>query len=186
MGDLVAVMEDGLVRQVGTPHEIYDRPVDLFVAAFVGAPPMNLAEATIEGGDGGPGLRLGSRRLSLDRPPEGIPAGRQVVFGIRPEHLRPARRTDDRRNVIRVSVERREHVGSATFLRFGVDAPLLMDRDPREAVVADMGSWPAERSNTFVAKVDAEVDVDEGSDVDLFVDVRRAHLFDPATELALR
>jgi multiple sugar transport system ATP-binding protein len=187
MGDLIAVIEEGVVRQIGTPNEVYERPVDLFVAAFVGAPPMNLAEATIEGGDGGPALRFGSRRVSLSsRSLDGIAPGRQVVFGIRPEHLRLTRPTDDPRNVIHVAVQRREHVGSSTYLRFVVDAPLLMDRDPRAAIVTDTEPWPPERWNTFVAKVDAEFDVDEGSDIDLFVDVRHAHLFDPSTELALR
>jgi multiple sugar transport system ATP-binding protein len=186
IGDRVAVMDDGVVRQIGTPTEVYEHPQDLFVASFVGSPPMNLAEATVEGGDGGPSLRLGSRRLSLaERPPDPAAAGRQVIFGIRPEHVRLARASDDARNVIAVAIDRREHVGSSTFLRFGVDAPLLLDRDPRDAVVADVGPWPAERSNSFVAKVEGEVDVPEGAEVDLFVDVRRAHLFDPSTELAL-
>ena len=187
MGDLIAVMDDGVVRQIGSPDEIYERPVDLFVASFVGVPQMNLAEATVEGGDGAPGLRFGSRRLSLnDRSPEHVSAGRQVVFGIRPEHLRLATSKDDPENVITVSIRRREHLGSSTFLRFEVDAPLLMDLDPRDAVVSDAEPWAVERSNTFMAKVDDDAEVAEGAPVDIFVDMRRAHLFDPSTELALR
>jgi multiple sugar transport system ATP-binding protein len=186
MGDLVAVMHEGVVRQVGTPNDVYEHPVDLFVASFVGAPPMNLAEATIEGGVGGPALRFGSRRVSLSaRSTNGIRAGQQVVFGIRSEHLRLARSGDDPRSVITVRIGRREHVGSSMFLRFEVDAPLLMDRDPRDAVGGELDEWAAERTNTFVAKVDGDVDVPEGAEVDLFVDVRRSHLFDPSTELAL-
>ena len=187
MGDLIAVMDDGVVRQIGPPGEIYERPVDLFVASFVGVPQMNLAEATVEGGDGALGLRFGSRRLSLnDRSPEQVLTGRQVVFGIRPEHLRLATSKDDPGNVITVSIRRREHLGSSTFLRFEVDAPLLMDLDPRDAVVSAAEPWAAERSNTFLAKVDDDAEVAEGAQVDIFVDVRRAHLFDPSTELALR
>jgi hypothetical protein len=64
-----------------------------------------------------------------------------------------------------------------------VDAPLLIDRDPREAIVTE--PWPAERSNAFVAKVDNDVEVPEGTEVDLVVDVGRSHLFDPSTGLAL-
>jgi multiple sugar transport system ATP-binding protein len=183
IGDLVAVMADGVVRQVGTPNEVYEHPQDLFVASFVGSPPMNLAEATVEVGGDGPSVRFGSRRVSLPVRPNGVSEGQQVVFGIRPEHLRLARANDDRDTVITVRIDRREHVAASTFLRFEVDAPLLMDRDPREAVVTE--AWPAERPNSFVAKVDGDVEVREGTDVDLFVDVGRSHLFDPSTELAL-
>ena len=61
-----------------------------------------------------------------------------------------------------------------------------MDLDPRDAVVSAAEPWAAERSNTFLAKVDDDAEVAEGAQVDIFVDVRRAHLFDPSTELALR
>jgi multiple sugar transport system ATP-binding protein len=187
MGDLVAVMDEGVIRQVGPPNEVYEHPVDLFVASFVGAPGMNLAEATIERGEGGPRLRFGSRLVSLSaRPSDGMSEGQQVVFGIRPESLRLARSNDDPASVITVRIARREHLASSTFLRFEVDAPLLMDRDPRDAIISQLSPWPAERSNTFVAKIDGDADVAEGTEVDLFVDVRHAHLFDPATELSIR
>jgi multiple sugar transport system ATP-binding protein len=183
IGDLLAVMDDGVVRQVGTPTELYEHPQDLFVASFVGSPPMNLAEATVELGGTGPSVRFGSRRVSLSALPNGMSGGQQVVFGIRPEHLRLARANDDRDRVITVRVDRRERLAASTFLRFRVDAPLLMDRDPREAIVTE--PWPVERSNSFVAKVDSDVEVPEGTEVDLVVDVRRSHLFDPSTGLAL-
>jgi multiple sugar transport system ATP-binding protein len=181
LGDRIAVMDRGVVRQVGTPKELYDRPEDLFVAAFLGAPPMNLAEATIEGGF----VRFGGHRLPLDRGMEDAPlGGRQVVFGVRPEHVRPARDGDDPRCVITVTVERHEHLGPQGLIRFRVDAPLLMVHDPRSAGDQEGDPWAAERPNTFVARTDEDGDR-EGSVVDLHVDMRRAHLFDPATELAI-
>jgi multiple sugar transport system ATP-binding protein len=188
LGDVVAVMEEGVVRQIGTPKEIYEHPVDVFVAAFMGTPPMNLAEATLEAADGRGELRFGSHRVGIDA--SGLPAtagSRQVILGIRPEHLRVARPGDDPDAVVRVRVDRREHVGAATFLRFRVDAPLLMVRDPRDAVVPDADEeWAAERANTFVARADAEDETPEGEAVDVFVDTSRVHLFDPSSELTIR
>jgi multiple sugar transport system ATP-binding protein len=187
LGDQVAVMDEGRVRQVGTPKEVYDRPEDLFVAAFLGTPPMNLAEATVQRDGPGTSVQLGSHRLHLDRAADGLAGGRQVVFGMRPEHLRLARPEDDRRNVIRVPVDRREQVGSEAYLRFTVDAPLLMERDPREAgLVTEEDPWAAERPNTFIARIDSEADVVEGGIVGVFVDPGHVQLFDPATELAIR
>jgi multiple sugar transport system ATP-binding protein len=186
LGDLVAVMDEGIVRQIGAPREIYERPQDLFVATFLGSPPMNLAEGTIEDRDGTTSLRVGSHRLVLDEVLDGLAVGQQVVLGVRPEHLRVARPTDDPRNVITVPIARHEVVGSEGYLRVIVDAPLLMERDPRTAVTIEADPWAAERVNAFVAKIDAEAGRPDGATVDLYVDPRRVHLFDPATELAIR
>jgi multiple sugar transport system ATP-binding protein len=181
LGDRIAVMDRGVVRQVGTPKDLYDRPNDLFVAAFLGTPPMNLAEATVEDG----AVRFAGYRLPLDPSvDDGAVTGRQVIFGVRPEHLRPARAGDDPSRVISVLVERQEHLGAQDLIRFGVEAPLLMDRDPRTD--DEQGDpWAAERPNTFVARADGDTDR-EGSVVDVYVDMRHAHLFDPGTELAIR
>jgi multiple sugar transport system ATP-binding protein len=182
LGDRIAIMDRGVVRQVGTPKELYDRPDDLFVAAFLGTPPMNLAEATVEDGF----VRFAGHRLPLQPSSvEGSLGGRQVVFGVRPEHVRPARAGDDPRCVISVRVERHEHVGAQGSIRFQVDAPLLMIHDPRAADDHEGDPWAAERPNTFVARVDEDDRALEGSVVDLYVDMGHAHLFDPATELAI-
>jgi multiple sugar transport system ATP-binding protein len=184
LGQRIAVMDRGVVRQVGAPRELYDRPEDLFVAAFLGGPPMNLAEATVERSDGRAFVRFGPYRLPLDAGGGELPAGRQVVFGVRPEHLRPARPSDDPGSVLSVHVERHERIGAEDLLRFRVDAPLLMVRDPRTGHGADGDPWAAERPNSFVARVHEDRDR-EGTAIDLFVDMRRAHLFDPATGLRL-
>jgi multiple sugar transport system ATP-binding protein len=182
LGDLVAVMDRGVVRQVGTPRELYDHPDDVFVAAFLGTPRMNLAEATVERSGDEAFARFGSHRIPLGDP-EGLAAGRQVVVGIRPEHLRPARNADDPRSVMRARVERHDGLGPQGTIRFAVDAPLLMESDPREGVAGD--DWAAERRNTFAARVETDEDW-TGLDVELYVDPRRVHLFDPATELSIR
>ncbi len=81
LGDRIAVMARGRLMQVGTPQEVYGRPVNLFVAEFIGSPPMNLLRGPVRSGT----LRLGSTELALGRIPDG-----EVVIGIRPEGLAPA------------------------------------------------------------------------------------------------
>ncbi len=90
MGDRVAVMRKGELQQVASPQELYDHPVNLFVGGFIGSPAMNLIEGTLEGVDGGMGVRLGSQMLSLGpetlaaRPALRAYGGRRVVVGLRP------------------------------------------------------------------------------------------------------
>jgi multiple sugar transport system ATP-binding protein len=184
LGDFVAVLDRGALRQVGTPRALYDHPEDLFVAAFLGTPPMNLVEATVERA-GGVSVRFGDHRLPV-RDRDGLADGRQVIVGIRPEHLRPARPGDARGGMMTVRVDRHDRLGGEALLRFTVEAPLLMVSDPRDAV--DPDPWAAERTNTFTARVDdGEGDDDwTGRTVELSVDPSRLHVFDPATELAIR
>jgi multiple sugar transport system ATP-binding protein len=187
LGDQVAVMGDGIVRQVGTAKELYDHPADLFVATFLGTPPMNAVATVIEGGAGGPAVRLGAHRLPLVGAIEGeLAPGRKVVFGIRPEHIRPARPGDDRERLISLSPDRYELVGSQGLLRFRLDASPPMEGDPRADVAAAGDLWTNERPSTFLARVESEHDLVPDVGVNLFVDVTRAHLFDSETELAIR
>ena len=93
MGDRVAVMRKGELQQVATPQELYDRPVNLFVAGFIGSPAMNLLEADVERAGDDLVLVLGSQRLQLgDGTPRALAdyAGRRIIVGIRPEGLEDA------------------------------------------------------------------------------------------------
>ncbi len=93
MGDRVALLRDGILQQLAPPQELYESPANLFVATFIGSPPMNLYEAAISGPADGLVLSLGSQRLALPvdlgRRRPGLVAGesRKLVVGIRPEHL---------------------------------------------------------------------------------------------------
>ncbi len=111
MADKIVVMQDGLIEQVGTPLEIYDRPQNTFVATFIGAPSMNLLEAT---GDNG-AVKIGDHTLPLAN--GGAEAGRPVRYGIRPEHLDLA---DDG---FPATISVVEPTGSETilFLKFGAN-----------------------------------------------------------------
>ena len=82
MADKIVVMHDGIVEQIGAPLELYDRPVNLFVAGFIGSPSMNVLEGRIEGGS----FAVGNLLLPLGNAPA-APAGRPVYYGIRPEHF---------------------------------------------------------------------------------------------------
>ena len=96
MGDRVAVMRKGELQQVAAPQELYDRPLNLFVAGFIGSPSMNLVEATLERANGGLAAVAGSQRIALgDETLSARPAlkqfeGRPVILGIRPEDLEDA------------------------------------------------------------------------------------------------
>lgn len=88
LADRIAVMHQGQIQQVGTPNDVYRRPINTFVAGFIGSPPMNLLRCTV-GGDGrslvGPGVRL--EIASLVGLGDAFPAGGELFLGIRPEHL---------------------------------------------------------------------------------------------------
>ena len=86
MADKIVVLHDGIVEQVGTPLELYDRPANLFVAGFIGSPSMNMFNGTIRGGDKPWFETTGGARLPLAKAPDGSD-GLAAVYGIRPEHL---------------------------------------------------------------------------------------------------
>ena len=87
MADRIVVMHDGIVEQIGTPLELYDRPANTFVAGFIGSPAMNFIEGALRRAGGGASLEIG--RGQTGRLPDAAPGrdGQKVIFGIRPEHL---------------------------------------------------------------------------------------------------
>jgi multiple sugar transport system ATP-binding protein len=188
LGDRVGVLREGVLQQVSSPSTLYRTPDNLFVAGFVGSPPMNLAEATVEEAVDGLFLRFGGHRLRADNWTGSghgdlhSYAWRQVVLGIRPEDLVVASEVgagpDDR---MRVSITRREVIGSDTFLFFIVDAPLLLSEDPREAAIGeeDERKWPVEHSNEWLTRIDSPAGV--GDSVELAVRPGTLYLFDPRT-----
>jgi multiple sugar transport system ATP-binding protein len=196
LGDVVGVLRDGVLQQVGTPNDIYDRPKNVFVAGFIGTPPMNLVESTLVRDDGVLTFRFGSHRIGVDdrmferHPRLRLYEDRQVIFGIRPEDLADAalvpNAPGDAR--IRTKIVRTESMGRDVHVLFDVDAPLLMVRDPRDADLEDGPEperWAAERLNRFVALLDERSTVREGDLIELAVDTAGAHVFDPADGRAI-
>ena len=189
LGDQVGVLRDGTLQQVAPPPDLYRGPVNLFVAGFVGSPPMNLAEATVEETEDDLYVRFSGHRVRVEpylRASLRAYAWRQVVVGVRPEDLDDAaslQALPDAR--LHVVVERREAIGADVYLQFGVDAPLLLAEDPREAAPeAGDGSWPAERANVWMART-ASTGAREGETVELAARPGRLYLFDPRTGAAI-
>ncbi|MCF8566428.1 ABC transporter ATP-binding protein [Alicyclobacillus tolerans] len=120
MGDRITVLNGGQIQQVGTPYEIYHRPANTFVASFVGAPPMNLATCTLRYGsqfgrthiEWHPGQLVVPRELGLELQ-DGLPDGRDLVVGIRPEDLRLC---DESEAMIQGVVDLVEYLGSETLV----------------------------------------------------------------------
>jgi multiple sugar transport system ATP-binding protein len=172
LGQRVAVMRDGHILQVDRPQELYANPRNLFIAAFIGSPAMNLVDATLDGGD----VAFGQFRVPLaaDRRPP-LPDGR-VVLGIRPESFEDAAFAPGL-PTLPVRVEVLEELGSDAHVFFHVDAP------PRTAEVLEAASedlLQADRA-LFTARVDARTKARVGDTVDLAVDPARFHFFDPLT-----
>ena len=193
MGDRVAVLRDGVLQQVDAPTNVYDRPVNLFVAGFIGSPPMNLAQATVERRDRGLAVRIGDVAIPVPESARGPLekwVGRSVVVGVRPEDLNEPRSNggSDRAVKLSATVERVEALGANLLVYFGVDAPL-----PDSAgVAAALGARREElthlaRAGTeFCATFEPRTSIRVGDRVDVAVDVQRLQFFDPETESSLR
>jgi multiple sugar transport system ATP-binding protein len=186
LGDRVAVMRSGLLQQVGSPKELYDQPVNLFVAGFIGSPAMNFMSGVLENGK----LRtsLGEFTLSdrLRREVESSGSGREVIVGLRPENFEDAAMVsdDDRPHgaTFRASIDVLESMGSDVFVYFtreldeGVNAAELEEL-ARDSGRADTGA----SGETVVARLDAATRIREGHDAELWVDTRKMQVFDPAS-----
>ncbi|MGA1438018.1 MAG: ABC transporter ATP-binding protein, partial [Ilumatobacteraceae bacterium] len=138
MGDRVAVIKDGVLQQVDTPQNLYDSPVNVFVAAFIGSPSMNLFAATLSVDGDSAMLTLGSQQLTLSdevlksRPALREYAGRTLVVGIRPEDLEDAAEAPHIPESQRLSVPIKliEALGSELMVHFSIDAATVDSGDP--------------------------------------------------------
>jgi multiple sugar transport system ATP-binding protein len=178
MGDRVAVMRDGLLEQIDSPQALYDQPSNLFVAAFIGSPAMNLLRGRLELHEGRVVAVLGGQRLVLpdevlaDRPVIGGWVDEEVVIGIRPECLRLG---DDL--VLEVALV--EALGSDLLVHFTTDAARVTVSDAFD------GEEDAGLESRLTARLPPDLGVRVGDRVRLGLDLARVHFFDPETGLAL-
>jgi multiple sugar transport system ATP-binding protein len=195
MGDRVAVIRRGQLQQVDDPQALYERPVNLFVAGFIGSPAMNLFDATLTERDGSLAVEFGGFRLPI--PPEVVSArsglrrlvGKIIVLGIRPEDMEDATLVSDAPPERRISstVDLREALGSDVVVHVTIDAPPAMTEDMRE-LASDVGTEALEHverqaaggQSTLLARLNPRSTVTTGERVDLVVDTHRLHFFDPA------
>jgi multiple sugar transport system ATP-binding protein len=184
LGDRVAVMRSGVMQQVGAPMELYNHPVNLFVAGFIGSPAMNFMPATVE--DDTVNLPFGDVHL----PPElhdrvkGA-AGRQLIAGIRPEHFEDAKLTGearDRGTAFQAKIEVLESLGSELYAHFSVSSDASIESAELRELAQDAGGGeiPMEGGEgRIVARLDPASEVAQGKEAELWVDATRLQLFDP-------
>ena len=185
LGSRVAVMRDGTVQQVDTPQTLYREPANLFVAAFIGSPSMNLVEAVLDD----EGIEFAGFRtpLTADRRPADLSSGK-VILGIRPQDFQDARAADAALPTIEVEAAVVEELGSATHVLFTVEAPPVevesvraaSDERERATLLA------TDRRALFTAEVAEGTPVRPGERIRLALDPARLHFFDPESGETLR
>jgi multiple sugar transport system ATP-binding protein len=182
LGERVAVMQAGRVQQADVPQRLYEQPANLFVAAFIGSPSMNLAEVTVTDG----AIALGDARIDLDpgRRPD-VRDGEPVVVGIRPEAFEDAAFASAGLPQLDVEAEVVEEVGSDAYVFFALDAkPVLVEEAMPTADEEATLLAPEERA-LFGARVDPRTSARPGERIRLAVDPARFHFFDPETGKSL-
>jgi multiple sugar transport system ATP-binding protein len=199
MGDRVAVMRKGELQQVAPPQELYERPVNLFVGGFIGSPAMNMIEATLAKANGGYAVEAGGQRIVLDqelissRPALPAYEGKMIVLGIRPEELEDAALVSDvpadRR--LKGKVDLTEALGSEIMAHFTIDAPPALTEDVKELAL-DVGDERAvseaaesKQYTTMVGRFDPRSKVKEGETLEVAIDTRGLHFFDPDSGLGI-
>jgi multiple sugar transport system ATP-binding protein len=189
LGQRVAVLRDGILQQVATPQDLYRRPANLFVAAFIGSPPMNLVEARVADD----ALEFAGFRIPLSEQHDlRAYAGKPVILGIRPSDLEDtAVWSGEALPTIDVEVEIIEELGSEVNVIFPIDAPPVLTEDTIAAASdeGDDDTIPLIADTLakvrFCARVDARSKVRVGDRITLSIDRDRFHFFDPATGRAI-
>jgi multiple sugar transport system ATP-binding protein len=193
MGDRVAVMSGGRLQQVDTPQRLYDEPANLFVAGFIGTPPMNLLEATVSAQNGSVSISVGGQTLPLsDEAKQRFPAvqgrdGSRVVLGVRADDLH---RVDKRPDLptLDVDLELVEALGAQSIAYFRIDAMAIgVDSDLVEEGAEAGEGVTASRPNLVAALAAEEaVGLRAGERMPVAVDTRHLHLFDQESGAPLR
>jgi multiple sugar transport system ATP-binding protein len=182
LGDRVAVLRGGVLQQVGSPAELYDNPVNLFVAGFIGSPAMNFMPATIDGDS--VHLPMADVRLNGEARERaaGAQPGQQVVAGIRPESFEDASLVSgevrDRGATFRTRIDIVESLGAEKYAYFRVEESQVESDELRE-LAEDTGS--AELGATegqVVARVESASRIARGDEAELWLDSSKLHFFD--------
>jgi multiple sugar transport system ATP-binding protein len=165
MGDRIVVMRDGFIQQVGPPMEVYNKPVNQFVAGFIGSPPMNFIDARLIQINGTLHVDIDGLHLPLSEDKAKhveAYANRDVVFGIRPEDILPSGETDGKHLApLQASVEVLEPLGAEIVLELST------------------------KGHNYIARMDPQLRVKMHDELQIFFDMERVHLFDRQTEQAI-
>ncbi len=194
LGHRVCVMRDGQLQQVDTPQALYDHPVNLFVAGFIGSPAMNFVNAELVRDDG-PAVTFAGHRLPL---PPGVVArpgmdgffGREIILGIRPAEFEDASLADPDWARMQVTANVTEELGSEIHVIFTLDAAPLRHPSISDAVASDDDADEAAAvlaggKSLWTARVASRSNVRPGQPIELAVHTSNLQFFDPATGLAI-
>jgi multiple sugar transport system ATP-binding protein len=186
LGDRVAVMRLGTIQQVASPEELYDRPLNLFVAGFIGSPAMNFMAGTLEDGKLHTGVGDFPMTPQLRQELERSGTGRDVIVGIRPESFEDAAVVPAEVKAhgleFNTSIDVVESLGSEKFVYFTRELGQTHNVAELEELARDSGRADASGSaETVVARLDPASRIREGEDARLWVDMRKLHVFDPST-----
>ncbi|GAA3544649.1 ABC transporter ATP-binding protein [Nocardioides daeguensis] len=178
LGDRVAVLKRGVLQQLATPRELYENPGNLFVAGFIGSPPMNFLPATVEGNQ----VKLPFGSVEIPAENAARAAGRGLLIaGIRPEHFEDASvaAAEGRRgSTFSATVDAVEWLGNETYAYIPFEAPAEVKQQLQQ-LEKDLDG-EAMRTQ-LVVSLDGASRITEGHDAEIWVDGRRIHLFDPAS-----
>jgi multiple sugar transport system ATP-binding protein len=188
LGDRIAVMRAGRIQQVGTPTDLYEHPINLFVAGFIGSPAMNFLPGRLDGDQ----LRtaIGDLRVTPEmrrRLEMGAGGGRRgVIVGIRPEHFEDASLVTlpARGDIFKTKIEVLEALGSDSYAHFTVNAPPVSSSELEE-LADETGAASSAQGVQVVARLAADTAIKQGQEVHLWVDTSRLHLFDHETGRSL-
>ena len=191
LGNRVCVLRDGRLQQVDTPQYLFETPVNLFVAGFIGSPAMNFVHADLVRDDG-PAVTFAGYRLSV--PSDVIEAkqgladyiGKKVILGVRPSDFEDASLADDQWGRMQVTTSVTEELGTEIHAIFTIDAPPV-----EHASIASASDGSEEEDETvtalaggktlWTARVSARSGVRSGQPLELAIDTSRLHFFDPAS-----
>ncbi len=179
LGDRVAVLRRGVMEQLATPRELYENPVNLFVAGFIGSPPMNFMPATIEGDMAK--LPFGSVRIPADKAARAQGHG-VLIAGVRPEHFEDASMMDSDKvaegSTFRAHVDVTEWLGDQQYAYIPFEAaPEVQGQLAQLEKDLDGESIRTQ----LVVSLDSASQIDEGAEIELYINAAKMHLFDPAT-----
>jgi multiple sugar transport system ATP-binding protein len=185
LGDRIAVMRAGRIQQVGTPADVYEHPVNLFVAGFIGSPPMNFLPGRLDGDQ----VRtpIGDLPISRARLEAGEGGDRRdVIVGIRPEHFEDAMlvRLLASGHIFTTRIEVLEALGSDSYAHFTVDSPRISSSELEELADETSVACSAEGVQV-VARLAAASAIKQGQQAQLWVDTSQLHLFDHETGRSL-
>src|ERR1035438_4173007 len=193
LGHRVCVMRDGRLQQVDTPQALFDAPVNLFVAGFIGSPAMNFVAAELVR-DGGPAVTFAGHKLPLASatiaagPSLSDSFGREVILGIRPSDFEDASLADSGWARMSVAVDVTEELGSEIHVIFSIDAAPVRHESISSIVdesADDAAMVLSEGKSLWTARVAARSTVRQGQPFELAVDTSNLQFFDPVSALSI-